>query len=143
MLESATRGIVGSMRGTDVAWAAGYFDGEGSVSIPLQRGRWPYMQVSVSGLDRRPIMRLMALFGGAVSKDRRSGGCYRWQINSREAVVFLQTVRPWLRCKDRAADVGIRFGSLMTPPGTRSLPPRLMAKRMRLRELIRKINRSD
>lgn len=101
------------------------------------------MQVSVSGLDPRPIKRLKALFLGAVCKDRRSGGCFRWQVNGREAVVFLQTIRPWLRCKDRAADVGIRFGSLMTPRGTRHIPPGLLAARMRLRARIRVINRSD
>jgi hypothetical protein len=124
----------------DLAWAAGYFDGEGSVSIPLQKKRWPYLQVCVSSKDERPVSRMKVLFGGALHKDGRSGGCWKWIIQTKQAGEFLFVIRPFLRCKDIAADVGIELSSLSTPRGTRSVPESNTKRRIELRLKIRKIN---
>jgi hypothetical protein len=131
------------MKQTDIAWAAGYFDGEGSVSIPLKSQKWPYLQVAISCKDARPLRRIQNLFAGAVTKDNRSGGCFRWQVQSREAIAFMKLIRPYLSCKDKAVAVGLSFEEVMRPRGTRRLPDGFLARRLELRAEVMRINRED
>lgn len=130
---------------TDLAWAAGLFDGEGCVnahwSPPSQEGsfgRSVALDVQVVMTDERPIQRLAALFGGRVRTYKASSSDGRplrmrfaWYRHGRHAVAFLVAVLPYLIVKREVAEIGIELGrGHHGDPSTRSYP------RMRRRRVL-------
>lgn len=63
----------------ETAWAAGFWEGEGSVGKrhfqASQKTRWP-------------LERLMASFGGRLSKDKREDGCWQWFVCGEQGRAF-------------------------------------------------------
>lgn len=105
---------------TDLAYLAGFFDGEGSVYInrakPNQsRGTAYHLEISFTNCDRQPLELAMQLFGGKLSStnDSRpnSKPVYRVRIRSRKASAALAAMLPYLRVKRERADLAIRFQS--------------------------------
>jgi hypothetical protein len=85
----------------ELAWAAGFFDGEGSVRIDKARGGAPTgrLTVEISQIDRAPLDALRAKWGGIV---RPVGGvhlraAWKWQVVSRQALAFLGAIAPYIR----------------------------------------------
>jgi hypothetical protein len=64
------------------AWCAGFFDGEGHVSIYARRRRWGdvvyVMRVGITQKTPTPLHLLVKEFGGFVSSPNRSTNCHRW-----------------------------------------------------------------
>jgi len=94
----------------DLAWAAGFFDGEGHVSCPNpQKGR---MLLSVGQTDTRPLERLQQLFGvgaiyGPFTKDRRKP-YWQWSIQNFEEVQYvIAAMWPWLTVKKEQATLAL------------------------------------
>lgn len=71
----------------ELAWAAGFFDGEGSISAYTdRRDGLPYIALNVAQRDRRALLRLQRLFGfGGVGKPNAKGVSY-WQVYGHEKV---------------------------------------------------------
>lgn len=88
----------------DLAWVAGFYDGEGSMSF-AKSGR---PRVTIGQKDRRPLDEIQAMFGGTVT-DRshlRTGlgntMGYTWRTNSiKEVKGFVELVRPYSRLEHR------------------------------------------
>lgn len=90
-----------------VAWAAGFFDGEGNVRYDTEGN----LHVGAAQTTHRPLFELQRAFGGTV-RDRPSPVAghrhqWFWRLSGRNAVEFLRMVRPYLRVKDRQADLAI------------------------------------
>jgi hypothetical protein len=106
--------IKGSER--DVLYAAGIFDGEGSIGINRNRTpkgsyRW-WLVVSVANIDMRLHIWLQATFGGHVRVNSRKNParpCYHWTLTSRQAADFLKLLSPFLKIKGEQAAVGMEF----------------------------------
>jgi len=107
---------------TDVAWAAGFFDGEGCVTITWRRQtqRGPLKQVSplliasVVNVDPGAIERLHSLFGGAVrSYQHHANGhtIYEWRATGSKGSNFLSAVLPYSITKRTQIEVGLRFAA--------------------------------
>ena len=100
----------------DVLYAAGIFDGEGSIGINRNRTpkgsyRW-WLVVSVANIDMRLHIWLQATFGGHVRVNSRKNParpCYHWTLTSRQAADFLKLLSPFLKIKGEQAAVGIEF----------------------------------
>lgn len=60
---------------TELAWAAGFFDGEGYVSISFSKGtRWPSIVLGITQHNRETLERFSAAVGrGKIYGPRRSG----------------------------------------------------------------------
>jgi hypothetical protein len=93
-----------------VIWCAGFFEGEGSISLtprysrydPSGRGR--HVRISAYQKYRGPLERLAATFGGRIHPDRDRG--WTWNLEDERAIVALQQMVPWLILKtQRAEDV--------------------------------------
>ena len=86
------------MRTVDVAYAAGFFDGEGNVS---NKYNGDHLQANVAQNERLPLEWLQVLFGGHIYK---TGGkratCYKWAVNGHEAYKFLDVILPFLMVKE-------------------------------------------
>ena len=98
-------------------WCAGFFDGEGSVSIaakPPRRGVGVSVQyfvvVTLTQNNERVLLDVKERFGGCVhgpygpNPNRR-----QWIASRQQAHSFLLAVRPYLRVKAKQADVAIEF----------------------------------
>lgn len=82
----------------DIFWAAGFLEGEGSFFA--QDGRFP--QVSATQVQREPLQRLAALFGGKIW-DRKSRGANQ------------QPTCWWRVCGARARGIGMTLYPIMSP----------------------------
>ncbi len=133
---------VEDLKAVDVAWAAGFFDGEGSVSLNRTGPEgYLYLLVMVSNKDTRGLAKLHNMFGGVLHPND-SRGCHRWSIRSRQAETFLQTIAPFCVQKGDAIGVALSFQKTVGPPGTRALPPGVTNIRQDLRNQLHTINRA-
>jgi len=99
-------GAGGAAMGSDVdlAWAAGFFDGEGSVSVHRDRrpGRAVVVHLDIEQVDPRPLVRFRAAVGrpGAITlrparaPNRRA--IHRVYMGHSEAIATLQALWPYL-----------------------------------------------
>jgi len=82
---------------TELAWAAGFFDGEGSIGLRQQTGRpCPYPTISIGQVDPRPLERFQRAIGGhgkiygprqrTAPSGRPSKPFWEWQSNRFEVI---------------------------------------------------------
>jgi hypothetical protein len=98
----------------NVAWAAGFFDGEGTVGVwqLRKRGRvYYYLSVSVGQVDRRPLVALQGRYGGSLGLSIRPTGhaAWKWQLVTQAAALFLADIRPYLMVKQEQVDLALTF----------------------------------
>ena len=94
----------------ELAYAAGFFDGEGCVGI-YDPGDGS-LRLDVSIAHRAPcgfLHRLHGEFGGYLGPT--GGGRYlQWRIHTRRALRFLQAIRPFMRLASKVEQVDIAIG---------------------------------
>ena len=140
----------------DLAWAAGFFDGEGSVCITkhttTMSGR-QYTQlalaVSVVNTHEASIRLLQVWFGGQVYRrtmnhlGKRLIWC--WKIQSQQALRFLEAIKPYLKVKATHAIYAIAFQhskrfSSATTKRRDCVPAHVVQHREVIRSCIRALN---
>lgn len=115
----------------DLVYAAGYFDGEGCITVmraPVRRvssrraddysrppqecvSSYPVLRVKVSSCDYESLCVFPPLFGGKVRnvskhyKGRNGHQMYSWAVQSQRALDCLQKMLPYLRAKKPQAAV--------------------------------------
>lgn len=121
----------------EVAWAAGFIDGEAHLSIVnSNRGNYFYARVSVSQRTREPLVRLRDLFGGTL----HSGRLWCWSLNRREDVRRALTLMlPMLVVKQTEACLLLAFDSTIQPRGTTKLPDGVLEDRKALHAMVRDV----
>ena len=139
----------------DRAYAAGFFDGEGHISIAFSTARkcrgYSYdrytLSVSMSQNDRRPLDWLSSRFGGNVrhlvakrSYDKGKYSRYDWSLACTNAAEFLRKVRPWLLVKGDQADIAIQFQNTMTRKA-KPTPPEVIELRKNLAQSIKDVRK--
>ncbi len=124
----------------DVAYTAGFFDGEGSVIMNYQRtrrGTLSYgVHTSIMNTERSILEWHMALYGGHIyahefkNKPATWRAGWQWHINENGACErFLIAIRPYLRIKGALTDNALRFLELKRKVGHgRRTPPDLAAQ---------------
>lgn len=103
-----------------VAYAAGFFDGEGSVDIRWRVSNAPNgkqyerfdLRIHVVQIATQPLEQMRAKWGGTIAK-RKSSNCSDWVITGSAAAKFLTDVRPYLLVKADEADIAIAFAGTM------------------------------
>lgn len=129
-----------------LAWAAGFFDGEGSVLIArsfrsrmIRRPRF-WFRITATQLNPLPVVMLRDAFGGSLFK--AGDGAWRWTASSNQAASALRAFLPWLTVKRAAADVGLRFQDLQSARvGGLVLNPEEIEAREALRVALHNINK--
>jgi hypothetical protein len=106
---------------TDIAWAAGFIDGEGCIAILKNKNKNPCYIVSLQVVQkfRRPLDRLVTIFGGEVKfhNPKRYDGYFYWYLYSDNAVEVLEQILPYLVAKEKQAKVAIEFQARRLPRG--------------------------
>lgn len=86
------------MKTTEIAWAAGFFEGEGTIQISGRRQKSiGILSVELSQVDLVPITFLVQRWGGSVYRypKTRTGRSYnRWVFIARNAATFLRDIEP-------------------------------------------------
>jgi hypothetical protein len=141
-------------RAIKVAYAAGFFDGEGHIRIQRHSRRGSYMlQISAVQATECPLPLFQQLFGGTVKKRVMHyrgtlRAQYTWQTSSRSAENALRAMLPYMRVKTDEAELALEFRATFRPQyGERSknspeLEQRRMAMMFDLQE-ARKKKRAD
>lgn len=85
----------------ELAYAAGLFDGEGSITLTRHRdNRTHSPQVSIASSDYEVVHWFQERFGGSiVTKQPRKSNhlvSYDWRLTDRRALKFLEFIRPYL-----------------------------------------------
>lgn len=107
---------------TDYAWAAGFIDGEGTITLKRYKSHYttkkihyqPFISLSqanhVGHWDA--VRKMQKLFGGSLSVYKNKPPrleTLAWCMVSRQAVECLKKVRPYLQVKNRHADLLISY----------------------------------
>ncbi len=106
--------------GEELAYLAGFFDGEGCVMINRNRKAYgperkprQYVRAMAVNTSGTPLYKLNELFGGHVTLLKRKNDAhkdiYRWEIICRPAAVFLYTIQPYLTIKYELIDLALEF----------------------------------
>jgi hypothetical protein len=100
----------------EIAWAAGFIDGEGSIGV-YRKGKWWSLSLSASNTDIRPLQKLQKLFKGTFHKkkeprDNRKQK-FEWIVQGKTAAQALIQMREFLTCKQEQADLGIEFAQYL------------------------------
>lgn len=146
-------------RSHELAWAAGFIDGEGFVTIgkrnmkrTLQTGEevlyvGHYLRLGVNHVDPKPIDELYRLFGGSTQYDPNVKGNrkprYRWIVNTSKAKEVLVQLLPYLINKKDVAALGIEFQDRLDPKNSQKLSQEELEKREWYQSEIRRINSED
>lgn len=97
----------GNDRATRVVYAAGFFDGEGWVSIRTHRIGQPALYIGAGQKTIEPLRIPQGLWGGAIHQGK--DGMFRWVIQSDRASRALADMLPFLIVKRRQAIIGMDF----------------------------------
>lgn len=119
---------------TQIAYIAGFFDGEGCVRIKKanQGGNSYYLIAHLTNTNQSILKMVQELFGGAIRKQEagRNRPVYNWCVSSSEANDFLKTLLPFLMEKKTQAELGINFHESkekMTPSQKQSIYQKMMS----------------
>jgi hypothetical protein len=89
-------------RQLELAWAAGFFDGEGSTSPHRDKTGYCIVQMSIGQVEREPLDRFMKVVGGKIYGPRAhknrfgSRPQYRWKADGIGARAILGLLWPYL-----------------------------------------------
>jgi len=140
-----------------LAWAAGFFDGEGYVTIQERNSkingkkyRGYYLRVGLKHVAPEPVYELQKLFGGTIRVESRKfnkDGCNRknihaWQVSCQQAKECLIQMMPYLINKIQVAELGIELQNTMQK-SKHTLTDDLHVYRALLKDKITKLNSSD
>jgi hypothetical protein len=96
------------MTGDLRSYAAGFIDGEGSISIIRNKAKIPgYIVLSVSQKSREILDLFKEIWGGTVNSDGRTG--FQWHLTANEAMAFLKKIKHLLIIKRAQVDIAIQF----------------------------------
>jgi len=135
----------------ELSYIAGFFDGEGSITIhencrPSPRGKTPNhtLQVSIGNTDPRVLVRLKACFGGGLSYRKSTNpkwrGIAQWCVRAKMALPFLLAIFPYLRMKQDAARIAIKYQRTKKMSGPFRVSDKDIAWRESCRKEIRRLN---
>lgn len=97
-----------------LAYASGYFDGEGSIGILSQgAGKGSQLRVEIRSCDLDSLRLFKELFGGVLSSQKYGRIPYpvfRWAVNNQEAIKVLGMMAPFLRAKEQEAQLVLHSG---------------------------------
>ena len=108
----------------DLAYYAGFFDGEGSICIVKKTKGQYVLEVTVTNTYYWILESYALAFGGSVGTHRtREFGrkpCWRWAAAANIAHRFLSLVLPYLEVKKYQAEIAIQFQEARIKKRTRS-----------------------
>jgi len=132
------------------AWMGGFFDGEGGIWIGKRkprrstRGVSPvyYLSINVVNTIYSGVEPFQMYFGGNITLVRtKHRPIYRWTAQTTRAMRCLETLLPYLRVKQKQAELAILFRKkIRHHVGNAPMPEVYLAERERIRQAIQELN---
>lgn len=89
-----------NLNSTNLAYFAGYFDGEGYITMPRsQDKKAPQLRVGIGSADLEVLEAFHVTFGGGLTQEPTSTvkrEIYRWSCSGEQAKIFLALLEPFL-----------------------------------------------
>ena len=140
---------------TFVIWCAGFFDGEGSISIPHGKRKSGgfltinqlWLQITVTQNQTPPLWAIRERFGGRLARapqpaeKKITRPIWRWVADADKAAEFLRIVRPFLRVKGAPADVAMEFQAQIHHSKGAVDKQEILSQRLLLKARLEQINR--
>ena len=143
-----------------LAWAAGFFDGEGCVLVELSKERnckhgfRTALHATVTQTSLPCLELFLERFGGIIVANenktpngRRWAVQYRWSVKNDDAIQFLKAIQPYCIVKKSQVDIAIKYptksqdgkkyGSKANP-----IPEDVMQARLEMRDCLQRIRAS-
>lgn len=102
----------------EISWAAGFFDGEGFITIQ-ERGHKNYigfyLRVGINHVAVEPLVEMQRLFGGSIEAQDpekvvgKRKPRHRWSLSTREAESALRQMMPYFKNKNKVAALALEF----------------------------------
>ena len=143
-----------------IVWVAGFFDGEGSVFVEIaksqnaRRGVRNLLTASITQTSLPCLNLIREHFGGniiAITHSRRhnmnNSVCYIWRVRSKDALVFLETIAPYVVVKKEQVELALQY-PLVSADGRKyagpynPLPDEVHNRRMEIGQKLRDIRAS-
>lgn len=123
-----------------LAWAAGFFDGEGYITIQVRGGKYKghYLRLGVNHVHPKPLKELQKLFGGNIRKqnpEKVVGNRHvrsEWGISCKKAENALIQMMPYLINKKEVARLGLEL------QGTMGTTQKVSDETLKYRDFIKK-----
>src|SRR5262252_6776146 len=131
---------------TDLAYTAGFLDGEGHVGMTKWGTSWLPVLI-ITNTDRRVIDWLVERYGGKVYiHDRRNSvhkPRFNWRLVGKHATTLLEQVLPYLILKRQQAELCLRYYSEggNFHDGNNRLPHTEYKRRRQLHAELKELNR--
>jgi len=136
------------MNKTDLAYFAGFFDGEGCITIRNTKranGRIErQLCVSIGNTNEWIISQIQFSFDGYIWHNKaHDNNRDKWQLilTSRKALNLLESLLPYLTIKRAEAELGIKFQKRKVYRGSRRLPSKERVLEEAEQLLLRKMKR--
>lgn len=108
------------MREVDIAYAAGFFDGEGCISISKNGS----VDVRIVNTSKAVLVKLQSLFGGSITNrtQKINKSQYTYSLYGEEAIEFLNILKPYLVEKLTQVDTVFEYYELRKEIKTIRIP---------------------
>jgi len=137
----------------DVSWAAGFFDGEGYITIqeryhPKYLGY--YLRIGINHVASEPLIEMQRIWGGKIEYqnpdvvvgNRKPRG--RWTASTSQAAQILREMMPFFRNKHKVAAIALDFQSTIKDEYKHSgVPEDVQAQRRWYKTEIIRLNSLD
>jgi hypothetical protein len=125
-----------------LAYVAGVFDGEGSVSITCAQQRYHTLRVEIVNTNPMLMQWLVEKMGGKITPLRQNQGLgtkpvFAWILRNLNAEVFLREVLPYLIVKREQAELALAFRAIRTARVRKGRWPTVTEEAIVERESIR------
>lgn len=143
-----------------LAWAAGFFDGEGCVMVEMSKearckhGFRTSLHTTVTQTSLPCLQRFLEVFGGSISttdtrtpNGRRWAVQHRWIARNEEALAFLDAIAPYVVVKKEQVEAALKY-PMFSPDGRKygrkdnPIPDDVMSARVELRSVLQRIRAS-
>lgn len=132
-----------------LAYAAGFFDGEGYVTVQIRGGQYKghYIRIGVNHVHPIPLYEMQRLFGGTVRKQNPAKvkgnrkQRHEWSISCNKAAAALSQMLPYMLYKNKVSELALSIQSTMGT--TIKVSDEIVAYRQSLKEEIQRINALD
>ena len=125
------------------AWAAGFFEGDGSVYLKKMTLEFYRPTVAAGQNNTEPLVRLQRLYGGSIQKVSTPKGKphYRWRLNSMTDVgSFIRSIYPYVTpsVKRKKLEIALELTQVIVGEGARG--PEKKSKRKQLEHQFQRLN---
>lgn len=138
-----------------LAWCAGFFDGEGFVTIQERKQkikdkvyRGYYLRIGINHVAPEPLQEIQKILGGTLRKQSEHSIVgnrkqrFSWQMSCQAASEALIKMMPYFRNKMKVAELGIELQNTMGEKGERTTES-LQLYRALLKKEISDLNAKD